>query len=60
MAFENKAFSSDNEGLSDGVKMQETEFNGPKPTRDGEFDGDEIFWNDAIYLNLIWYIFSQN
>ena len=43
MAFENKAFNSDNEGLSDGVKMQETEFNGPKPTRDREFDGDEIF-----------------
>ena len=53
MAFENKAFNSDNEGLSDGVKMQETEFNGRKPTRDREFDGDEIFWNDAFCLNLI-------
>ena len=48
MAFENKAFNSDNEGLSDGVKMQETEFNGPKPTGDREFDGDEIFYKNIL------------
>ena len=48
MAFKNKAFNSDNEGLSDGVKMQETELNGPKPTRDREFDGDEIFWKNIL------------
>lgn len=44
MAFENRAFNSDNEGLSDGAKVQETEFNGPrKSRRDREFDRDEVF-----------------
>ena len=44
MAFENKAFTSDNGELSDDVKVQESEFKDLKDKgNEKDFDGDEVF-----------------
>ena len=46
MAFDNRAFSSDCEGLSDGARVEEPEFSEPKRRdnkKDMAYDRDEVF-----------------